>query len=357
MKTSISNFYRIIDANFNRAREGIRVVEEIARFVLEDTVLAGRLRRVRHRLHALQQTFPGSPECLIEARDSAGDVGLDYKEEKEDQRLSYRDLLAANFKRVQESLRVLEEYAKFIGSGREFKKVRFEVYELEKEMSVCLVPEDLPGLRRQVDYSLYVIVGEKFTQGKSLVEVAGLAIDGGATVMQLREKDYPTRRLIEVGLELRCLTRKKGVTFLINDRVDVALAVQADGVHLGQDDLPLKAARQILGPGKIIGISTHNLEEALAAQQQGADYIGVGPVGETKTKDTGHAPVGLGLFRQMKGKIIIPKVAIGGISARNATEVIMAGADGVAVITAVAGAPDIKEAASVLRAQINEAKK
>lgn len=356
MKTGPSRLYRVIDANFNRAREGIRVLEEVARFVFDDPVLAGRFKHVRHRLRVLQQTIPGAPGRLLAARDSAGDVGLNLHADEEYRRAGYLDLLTANCKRVQEALRVLEEYVKFFRPEREFKKLRFEVYELEKEMLTNHNLKALPGPQEEVDYSVYVIAGEKFTLGRPLGEVAEAAIAGGATVIQLREKDCPVRRLIAAGLELRRLTREKGVALIINDRVDVALAVEADGVHLGQDDLPPAVARQILGPEKIIGVSTHSLEEALLAQQQGADYIGVGPVYATKTKESAVGPVGLDLLRQMEGKITVPKVAIGGITAQNASEVVLAGADGVAVITAVVSAPDVKEAALALGAAVRRAK-
>jgi len=135
--------YRILDANFNRAREGIRVIEEIARFGLDDGNLAGRLKHLRHELSVLQQNIPGGPEELLEARDSAGDVGLHYQEEREYQRTSCLDMLIANFKRVEEAVRVLEEYVKFLNySPLEFKKIRFAAYDLEKEMAARLKPEE-----------------------------------------------------------------------------------------------------------------------------------------------------------------------------------------------------------------------
>ncbi len=356
VKKGLTHLYRIIDANFNRAREGIRVLEEVARFMLDDPVLTGRFKHVRHRLRVLQETVPGAPGRLLAARDSAGDVGLNLDAEEEYRRGSCLDLLTANFKRVQEALRVLEEYTKFLRPEGEFKKLRFDLYELEKEMLADHHLMFLPGLKREIDCTLYVITGEKTALGRPPGEVAKAAIAGGATVIQLREKDCPVRRLIEIGRELRRLTREKDVTLIINDRVDVALAVEADGVHLGQDDLPPAVARQILGLEKIIGISTHSLEEALLAQQQGADYIAVGPVFATKTKDTAVGPVGLDLLRQMEGKITVPIVAIGGITIENAPEVVRAGADGVAVISAVTGVPNVKEAALALSDAVRKAK-
>jgi thiamine-phosphate pyrophosphorylase len=232
--------------------------------------------------------------------------------------------------------------------------MRFEIYELEKEMAGRLTK--LNAAQNLVDYALYVIVQEEFSRGRLLVEVTGAAIAGGATVIQLRDKESSTRRLVEIGRELRRLTQEKEATFIINDRVDVALAVQADGVHLGQEDLPVAATRQILGKEKIIGVSAHTLEQAGQAQQQGADYIGVGPIFETQTKDVGYSPVGIKFLRLVAKEVEIPKVAIGGITAQNAFEIVSAGADGVAVVTAVVAAPDITAAASVLRAEVESAR-
>ncbi|MFA5384433.1 MAG: thiamine phosphate synthase [Eubacteriales bacterium] len=345
------SIYRIADANFNRAREGLRVVEELARFVLNDAVLAGMLKSMRHQLRSIQQEWPGGIEKFMSERDSQTDVGFDSREEKELERLNFLELSLANFKRVQEAMRVLEEYAKFISAGADFKKIRFELYDLEKKMTFKLVELKANELYN-VDYTLYVIVGERFSGGRDTVEVVRSAISGGATVIQLRDKESSDSRLLGKSLELRRLTHSKGVPLIINDRIDIALAVDADGVHLGQDDLPVSTARQLLGPGKIIGLSTHSLEQARRARRQGADYIGVGPVFDNKTKENGEKPVGLELLRQVSGEIDLPWVAIGGINKSNVSEVISAGAKGVAVVTAVVSAPDIRAAALFLREEI-----
>ncbi|AEF93352.1 Thiamine-phosphate pyrophosphorylase [Desulfotomaculum nigrificans CO-1-SRB] len=206
------------------------------------------------------------------------------------------------------------------------------------------------------DYSLYVITGESFSKGRSTEDVIRQAILGGATVIQLREKEYCGKELIRVGKLLRDMTREMGVTFIVNDRVDVAFAVDADGVHLGQDDLPIEVARQILGPDKIVGISAGNMDEVLAAQARGADYVGLGPVFATGTKSDAGEAVGLDLVKQVCARATIPVVGIGGIKANNAAQVIEAGAAGVSVITAVVSADDVTEAARQLRHQIDLAK-
>ncbi|MGB9803155.1 thiamine phosphate synthase [Desulfofundulus sp.] len=359
----MGELYRVLDANFNRAREGLRVVEEVARFILDDAGMTMRIRDMRHRLGIWQESFPGRGTVLVEARDVEGDVAAPAPAARGEEQNTIIQLVMANFKRVQEATRVLEEYARLLPVAAPFKDIRYAAYLVEKEMVSRLVqlgafgsPSCQPGTCG-IDYSLYVITGDKFSRGRSILEVARAAIEGGATVLQLREKEFTARQLIDVGHQLRRLTREKGVTFIVNDRVDVALAVDADGVHLGQDDLPVGMARRILGPGKIIGISTHSVEQALEAQRQGADYIGVGPVFETHTKDDVQAPVGVDLVRQVASAVSIPKVAIGGIKAGNVEEVIAAGADGAAVITAVVAAEDVSGAARELRSRIDKARR
>ncbi|HIC94918.1 MAG TPA: thiamine phosphate synthase [Anaerolineae bacterium] len=205
-----------------------------------------------------------------------------------------------------------------------------------------------------MDWTLYVITDRRW--GRSHLEVARAAIAGGATAIQLRDKEATTRELIEVGLALRELTRERGVAFIVNDRVDVALAVDADGVHVGQDDMPAKLARRLMGP-KIVGVSAGSVEEALRAEADGADYVSASPVFATPTKPDAPPPTGLEGLRAIAEAVRIPVIAIGGINEDNVGEVIRAGADGVAVISAVVAAPDIAEAARRLRQRIEEARK
>jgi len=191
---------------------------------------------------------------------------------------------------------------------------------------------------------------------RSHLEVAREAIAGGASIIQFREKEMSTRKMVEVGLALRALTHEKGVPLIVNDRLDVALAVEADGVHVGQDDMPAILARKLIGPEKILGVSAANLAEALEAEKAGADYLGVGPVFATATKPDAGPAIGLEMLREIIEHVSIPVVAIGGINHRNVADVIRAGADGVAVISAVVAAPDIAEAARRLRERIEEAR-
>jgi thiamine-phosphate pyrophosphorylase len=204
-----------------------------------------------------------------------------------------------------------------------------------------------------MDSRLYVITGNAFLNGRSLEEVIRKVISGGADCIQLREKDVSTRELLEMGSVLRRITRENGVPFIVNDRLDIALAVEADGVHLGQDDLPIEAARKIMGPHKIIGISTHDVKEAVAAERAGADYIGLGPVKATQTKLDAEPAIGVEGIREVRRHVSLPIVAIGGIKQGDVADIIRAGATGVAVISAVIGADDVFRASFDMRKEVD----
>lgn len=199
---------------------------------------------------------------------------------------------------------------------------------------------------------LYVIVDRSALGGRDPVEVAAAAVRGGADVIQWRDKQAPDGEFLETARRLREQTRKQGVLFIVNDRVAAALRSQADGVHVGHEDLAIPEVRALVGDSMLIGRSTHSLEEALEAQRQGADYIGVGPVFATPTKP-GYPAVGLELVRQVKGKVRIPWVAIGGIDLENAGLVSSAGAACVAVVRAVAAASDPEAAARSLKGKLS----
>lgn len=200
-----------------------------------------------------------------------------------------------------------------------------------------------------MDWTLYVITDAKLSRGRSHREVIRAAIHGGATVVQYREKEGTTRRLVEEARALLKLAHQMGVPFIVNDRVDIALAVDADGVHVGQDDMPAPIARKLMGPGKIIGVSAANLEEALQAERDGADYIGAGPIFATPTKPDAAPPIGLEGLAEICRQVSIPVIAIGGINEENAAAVIRAGAAGVAVVSAIVAAPDVEASARRLR--------
>lgn len=195
-----------------------------------------------------------------------------------------------------------------------------------------------------------MITDERLGRGRSHLEIAEAAIRGGADAIQLRDKTASSRRLYDIALPLRRLTREAGVPFIVNDRLDIALAADADGVHVGREDLPASVARRIMGPGKILGVSAETVEEAVAAEREGADYLGVGPVFEARgTKPDAGEPMGLDLIARIRRGCRLPIVAIGGIHAENARSVRDAGANAAAVISAVASAEDVAQAARLLK--------
>lgn len=202
----------------------------------------------------------------------------------------------------------------------------------------------------QVNYELYAITDRRLAGGRSSAEVMEKAILGGVTLVQLREKEAGGREMVEEAQALLKVTRRYGIPLIINDRLDVALAVGAEGVHLGQEDIPCRLARQILGPEKIIGVSASTVEEAVQAERDGADYLGVGAVFPTGTKADAGEAIGLDVLAAIKARVKIPVVAIGGINAANAAQVAATGVDGLAVVSAIVAAADPEEAARRLLA-------
>jgi len=201
---------------------------------------------------------------------------------------------------------------------------------------------------------LYVITDAGLSRGRNNREVVEAALRGGATAVQLREKNLPTRRLLEEARELRRLTLREGALFIVNDRPDVALAVEADGVHIGDDDMPLQDCRRILGDSFLVGVSADSPEEAKEAQKQGADYLGCGPVYATTTKTDAGVPLGPGGLEEICRSVEVPVVGIGGIDVENAAAVMEAGVFGIAVISAVVSANSPEEACLNLRKEIGE---
>ncbi|MCM2677792.1 thiamine phosphate synthase [Alkalicoccobacillus plakortidis] len=192
------------------------------------------------------------------------------------------------------------------------------------------------------EFRLYAITGEEFHPGKELVNVMEQAILGGVDIVQLRDKKSSKIDVLKKARKLREVTKKHGVTFIVNDHIDVALAVGADGIHVGQDDLPLDEVRRIVGPDMVIGISTHQIDEAIQAEKGGADYIGVGPIFPTNSKEDVVDPVTTSYIQQIEAEISIPYVAIGGIKRHNLKQVMDAGAKRVCMITEIVEADDVK---------------
>jgi thiamine-phosphate pyrophosphorylase len=339
------NLLRMLDANANRSREALRVMEDYARFGLNHQGLSGELKELRHELAEILRGYLG--EAILH-RDVRGDVGVEIKTEAEGKREDVGDVVVAAGKRLGEALRVIEEVLKTAdaAAARRVEKLRYAAYELEQKIARTL----RPGLFERV--RLYVLITESICE-RPWLEAAKEAIEGGADCLQLREKNLEGGELLRRARELVKLCREKGVLCIINDRADIALAAGADGVHVGQEDLPAVAARKIVGSKLILGVSTHNLEQARQAVLDGADYIGVGPVFRSETK-TREILAGLDFARQVAKEIRIPAVAIAGINERNVDEVTSSGIKAVAVTAGVVGCEDVRGAAKQLKARLTK---
>ena len=209
---------------------------------------------------------------------------------------------------------------------------------------------------RQFDLRLYVITDRTLARGRDQVELVAAALRGGATMVQLRDKDLPARDQYALGQRLRELTRQRGVALIVNDRVDLALALDADGVHLGQDDLPPSVARRLLGPDRIVGVSAGSPAELELVDREGADYLGTGPFSLSGSKVDAGAAIGAAGLARVRALTELPIVAIGGLTAATAGEAVRAGASGVAVISAVVSAADPELAARELRQAVDAAR-
>jgi thiamine-phosphate pyrophosphorylase len=341
---------RIIDANINRIGEGLRVLEEFARLSLNDTGLTQRLKNLRHDILDIDLKLQ---EQLIDARDSRGDVGADMEASGGNKQRDAEKAIVANARRVQESLRVMEETAKAPGIGLDsdkYKKARFALYAIEKDLLGRMLRQD--KLKRLT--GLYVIIDTAFLKGRSPAEAAAQVIRGGAKVIQLRDKERSSGELLPMAEEIKKICTENNVLFIVNDSLDIALAADADGLHVGRDDLPVAAARRLLPVGKILGGSARTVKEAIKARSEGADYLGVGSMYATTTKEKAEV-VGPDRLKAIRQAVDLPIVAIGGINKDNLGEVLKAGANAVAVISAVMGASDIQEATKQLVKIIEEA--
>lgn len=314
---------RILDANLDRAREGLRIIEEWCRFGLNSMQLAAECKQMRQELASWH-----TPEIRA-SRNTPGDPGTSLTHPQEEQRSSIQQLLQANFGRVEEAMRVVEEYGKLYNPdmGGVFKQMRYKVYTLESNLLAYRRHQLLARSR------LYLVT----SPSDNLFSTVEASLQGGLTLLQYRDKTADDSIRLSHAQKLRQMCHHYGALFIMNDRVDLALAVDADGVHLGQQDIPIALARQLLGPQRIIGRSTTNPDEMQRAIQEGADYIGVGPVFETPTKP-GKPAAGFDYVRHASENSPIPWFAIGGIDMNNLNEVLAVGAERVAVVRAIAAA-------------------
>jgi len=354
---------RMLDANANRAREGLRVVEDYARFVLDDALLQSDLKLLRHDLTGVLKPFL---DDAILHRDTPGDVGTQSKTDSEQSRADFGELVTAAGKRLGEALRAIEEVLKTpefyregasdagsptssLGPSRNaaqsVESLRYRWYDLEQRIAFTLRPAKLFA-----DVRLYVLITESACSCDWFT-AAEQAIAGGADCIQLREKELDSGELLARAKKLVALCRSKHVLCIINDRPDIALLSNADGVHVGQGDLPARDVRKLLGAGKIVGVSTHDIAHARQAVLDGADYVGVGPVFKSGTKPRDFI-AGLDYARQVATEINIPAVAIAGITLENVDQVIATGVRAVAVTAAVVGANDIAAAARAFKKKL-----
>lgn len=334
---------RVVDANLNRAREALRVLEDYCRFVLNDRVLTGQVKEMRHELAAA--ALPAG--VLLAARDTPGDVGTTVTTSGEYDRASPAQVAAVNLKRLQEALRSIEEYGKVFGEwlGRQAETIRYRAYMLERA-----VVRGADARERLADARLYVLLTGSQCAAALDWTVAEAAA-GGAQIFQLREKSLSDRQLLDRARNVRRWTREAGTLFIVNDRPDVARLAEADGVHLGQDDMPVSAARRIVGPDALIGVSTHTPEQVRRAVLDGADYLGVGPTFPSRTKSFDHFP-GLDFVRFAAAETSLPTFALGGISLASVHQVREAGVKRVAVSAAIAQADDPAVVARQLRSAL-----
>ena len=339
---------RLLDANLDRAREGLRVLEDWARFALNRPDLVARCKDLRQRLGRLHQ------RRYKLARHTVDDPAAGLGHPAQAERHSPEQVLAANAGRVQEALRVLEEFGRAIDPplAAEAAAIRYALYDLEVAL-LRAGPSPAEELRRRLARCRLYLVTSPVPE---LERVVAQALAAGLRLVQYRAKPeagLEDRERLAQAQRLRRLCADHGALFLVNDRIDLALAVEADGVHLGQGDLPVAVARRLLGPTPLIGRSTHGLEQLRAAVAEGSDYVGVGPVHATPTKP-GREPVGLAYVRAAAAEAPIPFFAIGGIDAGTLVAVRQAGAERVAVVRAITAAADPAAATAALLTALGE---
>ncbi len=330
---------RIVDANLTRAAEGLRVLEDVARLGLNDPALSQQLKALRHEL---THTSPDLQNALVSARAADADVGKDAQVSGEVGGKDLATVVVANSRRAQESLRVLEEMARLPGelSADRFRQARFSVYTLEQSMLGRLARRD----KVKALAGLYGVLDMDALGSRDPLVAARQVIRGGASVIQLRDKRPSRRALFDLAVGLRRLCAEHRVLFIVNDYLDIALASDADGMNIGQQDLPADVVRRLLPLGKVLGVSASTVEEARAAQAAGADYLGVGSIYPTSSKSDVDV-VGPARITEIREAVDLPIVAIGGITLERVSEVVRAGATGVAVISAILAATSPEAAA------------
>lgn len=342
--------YRILDASANRAAEGLRTLEEYARFGLDHSSLAEQLKLLRHELTSSLESI--AREQLLMARDTESDVGTRLGTPAEYDRADLPRVITAAASRVQQSLRVLEEYGKILDTraAQQIEQIRYRSYTLGAELEMRASRGDRS--QKLQNARLYVLVDAGNSE-ESFARLVNELARGDVDIIQLRDRQVSDRTLIaraRLGTEI---AREHQKLFILNDRADLAVAADTDGVHVGQDELPAPIARQIIGPERLLGISTHSIQQAREAEQMGADYIGCGPVFPGRTKQF-DAYVGTELLQQVAKETTIPAFAIGGIDPSNLHKVVETGCLRVAVTGAIRDASNPTAAATAIRKILSE---
>lgn len=319
---------RILDANANRALEGLRVVEEYARFSLNDPHHARRLKQCRHDLAEALSSIP--EEQRWTARDTPGDVGATISTDSEYERASLDSIVAANLARVAQALRSIEEFAKGYRPqlARAAERLRYTSYDIGKSLiRSSQLAHSFPVAQ------LYLLV-DGATDDQQLESKARPLVELGVDFLQLRDKQLSDRELTRRARVLRRLTLGSRTRLIINDRPDIAAIVDADGVHVGQEELTVRDVRRVVGPDRLIGVSTHSIDQARQAVADGADYLGCGPTFPSGTKSFSEFP-GLAYLQQVADEIRLPSFAIGGITLERLDAVLATGMTRIAVSGAV----------------------
>lgn len=349
--TSETSIARMLDANLNRLAEALRVAEDVCRFHWNLVGFAAALKNLRHSVFSALTTAGIERRVLVRERDIDGDVGR-RTESPPTSTFSPEDLALRNLQRAKEALRVIQECCRNIVPAvePEIQELRYRLYGEEK--GLCWLADRETRTSALIDAKLYFLAMPELTE-RPLTEVTQSAIRGGVHVVQLRAKKLADSLFLNLARQLREVTARERCLFVINDRPHIARLVHADGVHLGQDDLPIQEARAIVGDELFVGRSTHSLAQAQEAERQGADYIGVGPVFTTATKENHEPVLGPEAAGAIMKQVQVPAFAIGGIDAERIASVVTAGYSRVAIASAISKADNPEATAQFFVTQLN----
>ncbi len=350
MRPSLTNsYYRIIDAAQNRAAEGLRVIEDVCRLHLEDGLLSSRTKALRHDLTQSLTTINSA--SLLRCRDVQRDPGTEISEASEYHRGDEIQLVRANAARVQQALRTIEEHVKSMNTAvaRQIEQLRYAAYALEKAIvSTQFSLADLESLQ------LYVLTDGRGDLGELELLLRSL-VRAEVGLIQFRDKSLGDRQLIEAGHLLTRMTRDTPTRWIMNDRADLALLCHADGVHVGEDDLPVPLARKIVGVDRIVGVTAHSIEQVTQAVLDGASYVGVGPAFPSATKSF-ESYATREFLKWVADEIALPAFAIGGIDPHNLEELLDLGIRRIAVSHCVINATQVATTVASLKKKLRVAR-